>query len=360
MKFGVFFIGEYHPEAYGTKRELYEGILAQTVVAEECGFDSAWFAEHHFHPQYGVCPSPPVLIGALSQRTTRIRLGVAVSLLPFHNPIETAEQYAMVDVLTGGRLAFGVGRGYIHHEYAGFDLPYEESRQRFLESLEVIAEAWKGERFSYSGTFHRFRDVALNILPLQRPAPRTYVAAVSPESFELAARLGHAFMIIGHTIPVEVMRQNVAHGYEAWSKYGRAPADLECVGAYHAYLDESPVEARRRGEEVLGTYYRLVRSFEPSAKHEYMAKVRAGYGGVSVDEVYRSRSLMGSPDEVIERVEFLAREIGISEFLCICNTGALRHEETIRTLRLMGERVIPHFRAKSTADDEAAVSRARR
>ena len=348
MRFGVFFIGEYYPEAYASKRDLYEGMLAQAKAAEDWGFDSVWIAEHHFHPQYGICPSPPVMLAAMAQRTHRIRLGVAVSLLPFHHPVETAEQYAMVDVLSGGRLELGVGRGYIHHEYAGYSLPYEESRGRFLESLQVLSAAWKGERFSHAGEFHRIPEVALNITPLQEPAPPIYVAAVSPETFELAARLGHGFMIIGHTIPLEAMRENVGHGRESWKKFGRELADLRCVGAYHTYVAETSAAARKRGEEVLGTYYDLVRSYQPSAKHEYMAKVRAGYGAASIDEVYRNRSLMGSPEEVIERVDRLSREIGITEFVCICNTGGLHHEETLQTLRLMGEEVIPRFRKGSS------------
>ena len=104
---------------------------------------------------------------------------------------------------------------------------------------------------------------------------------------------------------------------------------------------------------MLATYYQLVRSFEPSAQHEYMAQVRKGYGAAKVDEVIANRALIGSPDQVIEQAERLAREIGITEFICICNTGGLRHEETMQTLRLMGEHVIPHFRSKSS---EAAAA----
>ncbi|MBF6569886.1 MAG: LLM class flavin-dependent oxidoreductase [Candidatus Binataceae bacterium] len=356
MRFGAFFICEYYPQVHHSQRELYEAILTQTEFAEQCGFDSAWVAEHHFHPQYGICPSPPVMLSAMAQRTRRLRLGVAVSLLPFRSPIETAEQYAMVDVLSNGRLVFGIGRGYIKHEYAGLNLPYEESRDRFLEALEIVGKAWQGETFSHEGKYHQYQDVALNLLPVQRPGPPTYLAALSPESFDLAARLGYGFMVVAHTLPLDELRRAVAHGRQAWSQAGRSLSELECVAAYHTYLNDSSDRARVRGEEMLSTYYELVRSFEPSSKHEYMAQIRAGYGTAKVEEVRRNRSLIGSPDEIIERIEFLSKEFGITQFLCICNTGAMTNEETIETLRLMGERVIPHFAGKA-ANRAAASSR---
>jgi alkanesulfonate monooxygenase SsuD/methylene tetrahydromethanopterin reductase-like flavin-dependent oxidoreductase (luciferase family) len=355
MEFGAFFVCEYYPKVHGTQRNLYEEVLTQTEVAEQCGFDSVWVAEHHFHPQYGICPSPPVLLSAMAQRTSRIDLGVAVSLLPFRNPLETAEQYAMVDVISNGRVIFGVGRGYIRHEYAGFNLPYEESRERFLESLEIIGKAWQGTPFSYDGRFHQYKDVALNLLPVQRPGPPIYLAALSPETFELAARLGHGFMVIPHPVPPDELKRNIEHGRLAWSKAGRSLAELECMAAYHTFLSENSEQARQRGNELLSTYYRLVRTFEPSTKHRYLAQIRASYETVEVEDVRRNRSLIGTPDEIIERLEFFSAKFGITQFLCMCNTGGMTHEETVQTLRLMGERVIPHFAAKPK--DHAAAAR---
>lgn len=346
MKFGAFFICEYYPEIHGTQRNLYETILRQTEIAEECGFDSVWTAEHHFHPRYGICPSPPVLLSAMAQRTTKLRLGVAVSLLPFHNPLETAEQYALADVLSNGRIDFGIGRGYIKHEYAGFNLPYEESRERFLEALEIIGKAWQGESFSYDGRFHHLKDVALNLLPIQHHGPPTYLAALSPETFELAARLHYGFMVIAHPIPPAELKRSIEHGRQAWTKHGHSLADLECAAGYHTFLSKNSDWARQRGSEVLNTYYRLVKTFEPSSNHRYMAELRDAYGALDIEEVRQKRSLIGSPDEIIERLEYFEAEFGVTQFLCMCNTGGMSHEETVETMRLMGERVIPHFAAR--------------
>jgi luciferase family oxidoreductase group 1 len=355
MKFGVFFICEFYPEVHRSQRDLLQEILQQTEMAERMGFDSVWVAEHHFHPQYGICPSPPVLLSAMAQRTNKIRLGSAVSLLPFRNPIETAEQYALLDVLSNGRINLGVGRGYIQHEYAGFNLPYEESRERFVESLDVIHKAWRKERFSHDGRFYHYQDVALNLLPIQNPSPPIYMAAVSPESFELASRFGHGYMVIPHTLPPAELKRNLDLGRESWLRNGRSLDSLEVAAAYHALVDENPTRAHERGNELLNTYYKLVSTFTPSSKHKYMAEIRASYKTHDVEEVQRNRSLIGSPSEVIQRLEYYAREFGITQFLFICNTGGISNELTMQTLRLVGERVIPHFiRSANSQPDVAA------
>ena len=115
-------------------------------------------------------------LAAAASLTRRIRLGAAVVVLPFDNPLRTAEDYAMVDVLSGGRLNLGVGSGYLKHEYAGFGLDIEEKRARFDEALDILLEAWTGRRFSYSGVYHRVEDVQLNVLPKQKPRPPIWIA----------------------------------------------------------------------------------------------------------------------------------------------------------------------------------------
>src|SRR5712691_8894954 len=169
MRFGIFSGVDHYPkELPRTSAELYGELLEQVEAADALGFDSFWIAEHHFH-EYGGIPRPPVWMAAAAERTSRIRLGSAVVVLPFDNPLRTAEDYAMVDVLSGGRLNLGVGAGYLKHEYAGFGLDIEEKRVRFDEALAIVLEAWKGERFSYAGAYHRVEDVQLNVLPRQKP-----------------------------------------------------------------------------------------------------------------------------------------------------------------------------------------------
>src|SRR5215510_2715293 len=138
MRLGLFSVVDHYPaELARSTSELYAEVLEQVEAAEEWGFDSFWLAEHHFH-EYGAVPRPPVLLAAAAQRTRRVRLGAGVVVLPFDHPLRVAEDYAMVDVLSGGRLNLGVGSGYLQHEYAGFGVDAAEKRERFDESLEVL------------------------------------------------------------------------------------------------------------------------------------------------------------------------------------------------------------------------------
>ena len=151
MRLGLFSVVDHYPAEMGRSTgDFYAELLEQAEAAEEGGFDSFWVAEHHFH-EYGAVPRPPILLSAVAQRTRRIRLGSGVVVLPFDHPLRVAEDYAMVDVLSGGRLNLGVGSGYLKHEYAGFGVDPEDKRAHFDEALEVLLRAWTGERVSYTG-----------------------------------------------------------------------------------------------------------------------------------------------------------------------------------------------------------------
>ena len=148
MKFGLFFLLE-RPTGKDDA-QIYAESLEQIRVGEDLGFDSVWLAEHRF-TAYGEMPDTMVFAAAAAAVTTRVRIGTAVVVLPFHNPIRLAEQVAMVDVLSGGRLDFGVGRGYQAGEYRGFNIPMDESRTRFEEVLDICVGLWTQDGFSFDG-----------------------------------------------------------------------------------------------------------------------------------------------------------------------------------------------------------------
>ncbi|MBA3347195.1 MAG: LLM class flavin-dependent oxidoreductase, partial [Actinobacteria bacterium] len=189
MKFGVFFVSETPDDDY---KRAYDETLEQIEYAEHLGFDTVWLAEHH-GSTYGSMPSGAVMAAAVAQRTTFIRIGLAVNILPFNNPVRMAEDYAMVDVLSNGRLDYGVGRGYQPDEFAmlGLGDRQETSREIFQESLEVITGLWTHEQFSYSGKYYTLDHAELHPRPIQKPHPPVYVAAISPETFGLIAEKGY-------------------------------------------------------------------------------------------------------------------------------------------------------------------------
>jgi len=157
MGFGLFYIPSTHEDL--TVGQVYETIIREVCVAEELGWDNVWFAEHHFDAFGGAVPSPALLASAVAMRTTRVRIGAAVIVLPLHHPVRVAEEYAMLDVLSGGRVDLGIGRGFSRHEFASLGISMESRDGRFAEGVSVLLEAWTRERFSFKGDHYVLSDV---------------------------------------------------------------------------------------------------------------------------------------------------------------------------------------------------------
>ncbi|MGB7951316.1 MAG: LLM class flavin-dependent oxidoreductase, partial [Candidatus Binatia bacterium] len=208
MKFGIFVFGDNHPELGRSIQQYYQEVLTMAEWAEELGFDSFWLGEHHFY-WYGTCVSPPMVIAALGQRTKKIRLGPAVAVPAFHNPLVLAEEYAFADNLCGGRLDFGLGSGFSPLEFKTFGITIEEAKERFWEATEIILKAWRQDQFSHQGKHYRFDNVSLYMKPLQKPMPPTWMAASSDDTLVKAGEL--ALPIMG----IPFARSNTIHDVKA-------------------------------------------------------------------------------------------------------------------------------------------------
>src|SRR6266571_8785035 len=168
---------------------VYANTLDECRFAEELGFHTVWLAEHHFSV-YGIAPSLPVLAAAVARETRRVRIGTAVVIAPFAHPVRIAEEWAMVDILSNGRLEFGLGRGYQPKEFRGLGISMDKTREKFDESYEIIRRAWTRERMSFDGEFFKVPEVRVLPKPVQKPHPPLWTAAVSPDTYKLAARSG--------------------------------------------------------------------------------------------------------------------------------------------------------------------------
>jgi alkanesulfonate monooxygenase SsuD/methylene tetrahydromethanopterin reductase-like flavin-dependent oxidoreductase (luciferase family) len=174
MKFDILIFGDDHPELGSSNQRYYEEVLTIADWAEELGFDSFWLGEHHLY-RYGTCVSPPMIIAALGQRTKKIRLGPAVSVLPLRHPLLVAEEYALDDNLCGGRLNFAIGSGFSAVEYKAFGMSMEEARERYWESFDLILKARTQEQFSHRGKYYQIEDGSLYMQPLQKPQPPIWI-----------------------------------------------------------------------------------------------------------------------------------------------------------------------------------------
>ena len=187
MRFGTYFFLQAAP---GRRHaDIIRHELDQMVLSEELGFDEVWLTEHHFI-DYGLSVDPATLASAVASRTSKVRIGLAAAILPFHDPIRIAEQLALVDIISGGRLDVGVGRGNRPSEFIGYRVPQVESRERFDEVVQIIQRAWTDERFSYDGRYFQIPEVRVIPKPLQRPHPPLYQVCVSPDSIEGTALRG--------------------------------------------------------------------------------------------------------------------------------------------------------------------------
>jgi alkanesulfonate monooxygenase SsuD/methylene tetrahydromethanopterin reductase-like flavin-dependent oxidoreductase (luciferase family) len=329
MKFGIFSVVDHYPrELPRTAAQFYAELLEQVEAADRMGFDSFWIAEHHFH-EYGGIPRPPIWLAAAAQRTHRIRLGAAVVVLPFDNPLRVAEDYAMVDILSDGRLNLGVGSGYLKHEYEGFGVEMEERRERFDEALEVLLQAWTGARFSFEGKYHRVTEVQLNVVPVQKPRPPIWIAIFRHESALAAGRKRLPIMMIPYATTEQFSElSDTVRAFRAAfvAAGGRAEAATVPFGL-HTYCAESFGEAREHAKEAMDRYvrtrlYAKQRSFELLVEKDLLA--------------------FGSPEDVI-RVARRYREAGLTHFLAIPNFGGLEHKKVLRSMELLAKHVFPVF-----------------
>src|SRR3954452_5981019 len=159
MKFAVYAMPTYDASFGLTQGEFLRNTVDQFVSAEALSYDSVWVNEHHFHAYGGLLPSLPTILGALSQRTTRGRLGTSVGVLPLHHPLDVAEQMAMVDLLSNGRLELGIGRGFVEHDYQVLGVDYSDAQDRLKESIDIVRRAWTGDNFSYEGKYWNVDNV---------------------------------------------------------------------------------------------------------------------------------------------------------------------------------------------------------
>lgn len=329
MRFGLFSVVDHYPaELPRTVGQFYDELLEQVEAAEALGFDSFWIAEHHFH-EYGAIPSPPVWLAAAARRTRRIRLGAAVVVLPFRNPLLVAEEYAMVDVLSGGRLNLGTGSGYLRHEFEGFGIDPAEKRDRFDEALEILLRAWSGERFSYAGRFHQVSDVRLNVVPVQKPRPPVWIAVLRNEAAAEVGKRGYPVMMIPYAAAEQVsdLAEAVRAFRQAFLEAGGRPEDARVPFGLHTYVTDSLERATAEARAAMDRYVRT-RLYARQRPYETL--------------VERDLIAFGSPEDVI-RVARRYEAAGFTDYLAMMNFGGLEHARVLRSMERLARHVLPAF-----------------
>jgi alkanesulfonate monooxygenase SsuD/methylene tetrahydromethanopterin reductase-like flavin-dependent oxidoreductase (luciferase family) len=362
------------PHDERSEYRCYQEALEQIELADRLGFDTVWFVEHHFLTEFAHSSAPETFLGALTQRTRNIRLGCGVSLLPykFNHPIRVAERVAALDLLSNGRIEFGTGRSS-QYEQAGFEIETERSRAMWQESLEIIPRMWTEETFSFDGEFVKIPPRSIIPKPLQKPHPPIWMAATSPDGWELAGRNGIG--ILGLTIFVRVPQ--LADRVRAYKKalaqakpVGKFVNDR--VGAFTiVHVAESQQQALANGGPDAAINYllyafRVLGGFaDPQGRgmqrdyaeletkstpyrdliaKEYPIIVKMQNNQCTFEDLdQEDMVIVGDVDHCIRKVERY-RDAGLDHFISLMQADRIPHEKVMRSIELFAKEIMPRFR----------------
>ena len=310
---------------------VYDTALERFSIMDQAGYDAVWLAEHHFS-SFSVCPSVHMMGTMAAARTKRLRIGTAVSLAPFYNPLRLAEEVALLDVLSGGRVNWGVGRGFERTEFAAFGIPGEESGPRFHEAVDIVLKAWTSERLSYRGRFYNYDGVEVLPKPLQAPHPPVWMAATSTAAIDWAAGQGHSILMDPHSSRAELVKKRryyAAKLLEAgYSDAGRTIPMARLV-AVDETEEKARAVARRVAEWTIESY------IGPKHAGNVRMEVRDFGGKDPVDFYLDDVMIHGTAESVAEQIQSFAGEIGM--------TYLMAAPMSARSFRLLTDNVLPRI-----------------
>jgi alkanesulfonate monooxygenase SsuD/methylene tetrahydromethanopterin reductase-like flavin-dependent oxidoreductase (luciferase family) len=335
-----------------TESEAFDEAMAQVDAAERWGLDVMWLAELHFEPRRSLLSAPLSIASAIAARTRRIKIGIAVQVLPLCHPLRLAEEAATVDQLSHGRLIFGVGRSGVAQTYEAYGVSYAESRDRFREILDIVQRAWTEPSFSYDGAYHRFKNVAVVPKPYQRPMPPIRIAASTPDTFPAIGRRGAPiFASVRHTSWAALAAQIESY-HDAWKSAGH-PGQGQVFVSAPTYIAATDERARSEPRDSIVHFYNeqanllegTARLVDPETAARRMRRVEQ-LRNVDYDEAVRTNALVGSPETIAEKLRSLQAEIGLSGILAELNCGGMiPHDRVLTAMRLLCEAVKPRFTA---------------
>lgn len=332
--------------------QIFADTTEQVQYAEELGFYSAWFAEHHFS-RYGLGSAQLILATKVAALTKRIRFGTAVLVPPLHHPIRLAEDIAMFDQVSGGRLEIGFGRGSSRYEYAGYNVSQEESQARFQETIKIVKGLLTTPDYSYDGQFHDLHHVNLVPPPLQKPHPPIYIAATrTPTTLEFVANSGHPIIIgvvLDYTAALDLCHRFIKMANEA----GHAMSMARIPFFRYLYVAESAEQARQDTRAAMewtqdmsqwrGTFssgsevYQRIEDFRRTRTTQ----------PPSYEHIAEHRAFFGTPDDIVRRIRALQDE-GLEYFGCNFAFGGMPHEKVMRSMELFAREVMPKLQSAET------------
>lgn len=366
------------PWVTGKERRIFHEALEQAVFADQMGFDTIWFVEHHFLEEAAHSSAPDALLGALSQRTSKARLGFGVNLMPgrVNHPIRVAERAAVMDILCDGRLEVGTGRSSSPYQLRAFGVDVEHTREEWEEATRLLPELWTREKFAYHGRFFSWDDeITVVPRPVQRPHPPLWVASTQPDTCALAGHKG-----LGLLMPQLGGPESARDGIAAYKKAVANPIDPiglvrneECALFTCAFADDDDERGRTLGGQAAMWYLQCLSAIYANDwsgqpfdavpdSYKYHAATRAKGlvtgGTLSTGLTKEQMAADTAAAEMIEKGAFCVgdssrvlatleryRAVGADRIVCVMQLGDLRHEDLMRSIELFGTRIIPALKA---------------
>jgi alkanesulfonate monooxygenase SsuD/methylene tetrahydromethanopterin reductase-like flavin-dependent oxidoreductase (luciferase family) len=334
-----------------TQRAAFREVFELVDRAEAWGVDCVWLGEIHFTPTRSVISASLQVASAIATRTRRLRVGTAVQVLPLNHPLRIAEEVATVDQISEGRFEFGIGRSGVVRSYDVYGIPYGESQARFLEALEVIRQAWKGEAFSFEGEFHRFQNATVSPRPYQVPHPPIRMAATTEETFPVVGRMGLPVFVGLRLAEVPDLQEHLAAYRRGWREAGHPgePSVYLRIPVYASTSEQGAVEEPRESlTYFFGRQTELARSAVgragtgPTERRRAQAERMAS---LSYEDILAKKVAFGTAAGVIARLTRLRDALGLDGIVAELNPGGLIPPELeTRSLQILTHEVMPAFK----------------
>ncbi len=349
MKIGLMFL--FSDLAHLPQDQVFSEILEEIDYAEELGFDSVWVPEHHYATP-GIIGNPLLLAAAISQRTKRIEIGTAATVLPFQHPLRIAEDAALIDVLSNGRFSLGVGRGWQVPEFEAFQIDQTASKGMFNESLEIIRKAWTEEQFSYDGKYWSFKDVSVFPKPVQKPHPKIYQTVVTPSSYEVAGSQLLPIIRSLNFVSIDTVEAGTKLYEEQIQKQGKQLVDIDLPLSVKIHVADTDEEAERDAAPNAQWFYDALSQFlpgapgrpRPSSGYEEYPEDPSQVATLAADDPWAWGTVHGSPETVLKQIQAYSERVFTNHWMAWMRIGQLSHEKVMRSMELFAKEVMPKLK----------------
>jgi alkanesulfonate monooxygenase SsuD/methylene tetrahydromethanopterin reductase-like flavin-dependent oxidoreductase (luciferase family) len=343
MRFGTFSYNQSRP--WIPEKQAFEELIEQILLTEQLGFDDAWFAEHH-HSDYGMLASPNLIIASLAHRTKRLRMGNLVNVLPLTEPMRLAEECGMLDILTGGRLNVGLGRG-VPRDDLKHGLDRDTAQARFEEGIDILMRAWTEDTFNFTGKAWNYVDISCRPRPLQKPHPPVYYGATSPNSPPMVARRGWNLALSRQ--PLANCARAIKSYREERAKHENLPGSGDAIMVRDVYVADTDEQAWKEAPPQITRFWQLAtdnvwrgESVSPDDLPKFTQRFAYFPGGLNLERLDEwGTSLIGSPETVTNKAREMIETARPDCLVGMFSFGGLKHEQVMRSIELFATKVMP-------------------